>query len=74
MITYTSYAEQKFEILNRHKVYITREQIADAILVPDKLNLKDKHACAHKDGVGVVYRKDGEFIRVLTFYPIRNKN
>jgi hypothetical protein len=36
MITFSTYAEQKFDILNRHKVYITREAVLDAVSTPKK--------------------------------------
>ena len=41
MIYFTKYAEQKFEILNKHKVYITREQIIEAVNLPDQVKKKE---------------------------------
>lgn len=69
MTHFTSYAEKKFEILNRHKVFFTREQIEDTVGAPEKVNKKGKFYFAQKDGVKVVYQKDEEIIKILTFYP-----
>lgn len=71
MIYYTKYAEQKFDILNKHKVYFTKEQIEDVIKLPEKVGRKNGYLAARKDGVKVVYKKEGEIIRVMTFYPVK---
>ena len=69
MTHFTSYAEKKFEILNRHKVFFTREQIEDTVGAPEKVSKKGKFYFAQKDGIKVVYQKDDEIIKILTFYP-----
>ncbi|MFA6171288.1 MAG: hypothetical protein WCW77_01045 [Patescibacteria group bacterium] len=71
MIHFTKYAEQKFEILNKHNVFITREQVEAAVRLPDKAKKKGKLFSACKDGVEVIYKKEGEIIRVITFFPIK---
>lgn len=70
MIYFTKYAENKFDILNKHKVYFTREQVEDTIKSPDKTGKKGKYLFARKDEIKVIYQKDGEMIRVITFYPV----
>ena len=70
MIYFTKYAEQKFEILNKHKVYFTREQIENVIKLPESLKKKEKLFLACSEGICVVYRKEGDIIKVLTFYPV----
>ncbi|MDP3043268.1 MAG: DUF4258 domain-containing protein [bacterium] len=70
MLYFTKYAEQKFDILNKHKVYFTREQIEDAVKSPDKNGKKNRYLTARKDEVKVVYQKDGDLIRIITFYPV----
>lgn len=72
MIYFTKYAEQKFDILNKHKVYFTREQIEDTIKLPDKTGKKGQYLFAQKEGVKVVYQKNDGVLRVVTFYPVRN--
>lgn len=71
MLYFTKYAEKKFDILNKHKVYFRKEEIENVVKSPDKLKKKGKNYFAHKDGVGVVYGKDGGEIRVITFYPLK---
>ncbi len=72
MIYFTAYAEKKFDILNKHKVYFRKEQIEDVIKLPDKIRKKGKKIFAQKDGITVIYQMDGEMIKVLTFYPVKN--
>lgn len=71
MIYFTKYAEQKFDILNKHKVYFTREQIEDTVKLPDKVEKKGKYLGARKDGVKVVYKKENGVMKVVTFYPVK---
>ncbi len=70
MISFSSYAEQKFEILNKHKVFITREAVIDAVASPEKTGRRGRLFCAYKEGIGVIYRKEGGGKRVITFYPV----
>ena len=71
MLYFTKYAENKFEILNRHKVYFTREQVEDAMAAPDKTGKKSGLSCAQKDGLKVVYKKEAGVLKIITFYPIK---
>lgn len=71
MLYFTKYAEKKFDILNKHKVYFTREQIAEAIKLPDKTNKKGKYLSARKDGIKVIYKREDEVIKIITFYPVK---
>jgi len=68
---YTKYAEKKFDILNKYKVFFTKEQIEDCITAPEKQEKKKKYLTAEKEGIKVIYKKDNEEIRVITFYPIK---
>ena len=71
MIYFTKYAEQKFDILNKHKVYFTKEQIEDVINLPDKAGKKGEYITARKDDVKAVYQKSNGVMRVITFYPVK---
>ena len=71
MVYFTKYAEEKFELLHKYKVYFTREQVDDAIKLPDKTGKKNNYLTARKDGVKVVYRKEAGIITIITFYPIK---
>ena len=69
---YTKYAEKKFEILNKYKVFLTKEQVESCLADPEKQEKKDKYFTAEKDGVKVVYKKEGGEIKIITFYPTKN--
>jgi hypothetical protein len=71
MLYFTKYAEKKFEILNKHKVYFTKEQIEEAVKLPDKIEKKGKFSSARKDNTKVIYKKEGEMINIITFFPTK---
>jgi hypothetical protein len=71
MLYFTKYAEQKFDILNKYKVFFTREQVEDAVLSPEKTGKKGKYISARKDGIKVLYSKKDEIIKIITFYPVK---
>ncbi|MBU4600479.1 hypothetical protein KKE88_00355 [Patescibacteria group bacterium] len=71
MIYFTKYAEQKFDILNKHKVYFTKEQIEDVVKLPDKISKKGKYIAARKDDIKAVYQKENGVMRIITFYPVK---
>ena len=71
MFYFTKYAEQKFDILNKHKIFFTREQVEDTIALPDKTGRKGKLLTAQKQGVKVIYKKEGNILKIMTFYPIK---
>ena len=72
MLYFTKYAELKFDMLNKHKVFFTREQIEDAVGAPDKVGKKGKLLTAQKENVKIIYKKDGDIFKIITFYPIKN--
>lgn len=72
MFYFTKYAENKFDLLNKHKVFFTREQVEEAIACPDKTGKKGKLLTAQKEGIKVIYKKDGEILKIITFYPVKN--
>ncbi|MCD4693741.1 hypothetical protein K8R62_00035 [bacterium] len=71
MIHFTKYGEKKFNILNKHKVYFTKEIIEDVIKSPTKKGKKGKYVFMEKDGCRVVCNKEKDIIKVLTFYPVK---
>ncbi|OGF31110.1 hypothetical protein A3H09_04235 [Candidatus Falkowbacteria bacterium RIFCSPLOWO2_12_FULL_45_13] len=72
MFYFTKYAENKFDILNKHKVFFRREQVEDAVACPDKQGRKAGLLTAEKDGVKVIYKKEEGVIKIITFYPVKN--
>ena len=71
MLYFTKYAEKKFDILNKHKVYFTHEQIEETTKLPDKTGKKGKYLTTQKNGIKVIYKKEGELIKIITFYPVK---
>jgi hypothetical protein len=69
---FTSYANHKFDILNKHKVFITKEMVEETIAAPDNIAKKGKYFFASRDGVRAVYKKEDGAIKVITFYPTKN--
>ena len=43
-VVYTSHAKLKFRILEKHRVKVTKKQIEDTILRPDKVTKRQKKA------------------------------
>lgn len=70
MIHFTGYAEEKFSILNSHGVFVRKEQVIAALEIPDRKNRLGNYAAAEKDGLKVVYQKEADIKKVITFYPI----
>lgn len=67
----TTYAQSKFDLLNKHKVYIRQEEVEDAIALPDSVKKRGKFYFAHKDSIGVVYQIENETKKIITFYPLK---
>jgi hypothetical protein len=72
MIYYTKYAESKFEILNKYHVFLRKEEVDEAVVSPDKCEAVGNYQAACKGKVKVVYKQEGEVVKVITFYPIKN--
>ncbi len=71
MIYFTKYASKKFDILNKHDVFITKEKVEDAVNLPDKSIKKDGYLIVEKEGARVVLKKEGGINKVITFYPAK---
>ncbi len=70
MIYFSKYAEQKFELLNAHKVYIRKEEVERVVSSPEKLGKIGTLVTAQADNIKVVYQKESNLIKVITFYPV----
>ncbi len=71
MIYFTKYADNKFDILNKHKIYFTREQIEEVINNPDKVSRKKNCFGVEKESIKVIYKKEEDVLKIITFYPIK---
>lgn len=70
MLYFTKYSEKKFDILNAHKVYLRKEEVELAVKIPDKKGKIGNLLTAERNGVKVVYQKEEELKKIITFYPI----
>jgi len=76
-IIFTKHAHLKFEILEEHGFKVTKRQIEDAINNPENVTMAKKgrliaqRAISETHVIRVVYQKDGDIMRVITFYPAR---
>lgn len=71
MLRFTKYAEDKFELLQRHRVFFTKERIEDAVTAPDEVTDGGKYAWYRKDDVRVVCRLKDGVTEIVTFYPTK---
>lgn len=80
MIIFTKHAKDKFRILKRHKFVVLEQKVLETLSHPDlidysKLPLliaQKKFDRVHV--LRVVYKKEQENIKIITFYPGRLKN
>ncbi|NOZ60035.1 MAG: DUF4258 domain-containing protein [Euryarchaeota archaeon] len=77
-IVFTDHAELKFEILGNHGFRVTKKQVEDTVLKPDKIMEGRKGRLIAQKRIDaehllrVVYEK-GEDIVIITFYPARRE-
>lgn len=79
MIYFTKHALKKFEILKRHNFHVSKKQILKIITHPEIIDYsrmplliaQGKFDRIHV--LRVVYKQEGEIIKVITFYPGRSK-
>ncbi len=76
-IVYTKHAIFKFEILAKHGFNVTKEQIEETIRQPNKLmvgkmgRLIAQKAIDEAHLIRVIYIKENDEVKVITFYPTR---
>jgi len=71
MMYFTKYADKKFDILNKHGVFITKEDVKDAVKLPDKTTAKGKYLYIEKSGIKVIIKKENGLNKIVTFYPVK---
>jgi len=71
---FTQYANDKFELLNQFRVFITKEQVIEAINLPETVAKKGKYLIYKKDRVVVIIKKEGGINKIITFYPTVSNN
>jgi len=68
---FLNHAEKKFDILNKYKVFYTREEIKEVVINPDSIDKKYKFISAKKNNIKVLYKIEGGKKKIITFYPIK---
>jgi hypothetical protein len=71
MIIYSKYAEKKFDILNKYKVFFTKEQLEEVLKNPESIKIKGKYAHYKKDKIKVIVLKQENINKIITFFPIK---
>ena len=79
MIYFTKHAEEKFVILIKHKFSISKEQVIKTITNYEKIDnsrlplLIAQRKLDNTHVLRVVYKQEGDLIKIITFYPGRSK-
>lgn len=79
MIIFTKHANDKFGVLKRHKFSISKIQVLETIQEPEIIDkarlplLIAQRKIDRSHVLRVVYKKEGDVIKVITFYPGRKK-
>lgn len=76
-IIFINHAKIKLEILNKHGVKLTEEEIKETVKNPDSvIDGRNNRMIAQKimddeHILRVIYEKNGDNIKIITFYPAR---
>ena len=76
-IVYGSHADEKFEILRRHGLVVSKRQVRETLQRPEKVDQGFRgrkiaqRRISEKHVLRVVYEEGQREIRVVTFYPGR---
>lgn len=78
MIHFTRYANDKFTVLEEHMFFVSRDAIIDVLENPEELDeskapLYGAQKTINGCRVKVVYKKEDDMIKVITFYPFRKR-
>lgn len=66
---FTKHAEKKFDILNKYKIFYTKEDILDVVMSPQKTGKKNSFLTAEKNNIKVLYKIENGEKKIVTFYP-----
>ena len=76
-VRFTAHANEKFAVLKRHGVSVSKRRVIQTVEKPDRIDYSRLPLLiAQKEFdrtrvLRVVYRKEGEMVVVITFYPRR---
>lgn len=66
---FTKHAEKKFDILNKYKIFYTKEDILEVVASPQKTGKKNSFLTAEKNNIKVLYKIENGEKKIVTFYP-----
>ncbi|PIR94754.1 hypothetical protein COT95_02455 [Candidatus Falkowbacteria bacterium CG10_big_fil_rev_8_21_14_0_10_37_6] len=69
MLHFSNYAGQKFDLLNKYKVFITKEQVEEAVRLSETTRQKEGYVFYKKADLTVVVKKINEISTIVTFFP-----
>ncbi len=76
-IVFTKHAENKFAVLRRHKFVVKRHQVLRAVTDPERIDysrtllIVAQRSFDSRRVLRVVYKQEGEVVKIITFYPGR---
>ncbi|MFY9484664.1 MAG: DUF4258 domain-containing protein [Patescibacteria group bacterium] len=77
MIFFTKHAREKFKVLKAHKFSVTRSKVMKTLRDPDHIDrsrfpiLIAERGFDEQRVLRVVYKREGNDITVITFYPAK---
>ena len=78
-IIFTKHAKEKFEILLKHKFKVEKSQVLQALKNPENIDYSRipliiaQRKIDKNHYLRVVYKKENNKIKIITFYPTRIK-
>lgn len=77
-VKFTKHAVDKFEVVKRYGFGISKKQVTETVLNPERLSKRNDQFFAvkvmnSKHALRVVYEKRKGYLVVITFYPIRRE-
>ncbi len=76
-IVFTKHGKEKFDILEKHDVSISRERVKEVLQSPDHID-RSRYPLLIAQGpldsahvLRIVYRRESDSVIVITFYPGR---
>lgn len=79
MVIFTKHALEKFKVLRNHKFSVLKKKVVEAVTKPDLVDhsrsplLIGQISVDRTHVLRVVYKKENDAIKIITFYPGRKK-
>ena len=79
MVIFTKHALEKFKVLRNHRFSVLKKKVLEAVTKPDLIDhsrsplLIGQISVDRTHVLRVVYKKENDTIKIITFYPGRKK-